>query len=131
MCLLKARAANSGSIVLGMHVMSGTIKIKGGLPPEGESLCKTCRWVHTQRGFRESEEAIFCNFASLRAVHFKVAECSDFENRSVPRKWELEDMALLINVPPARKSTGFHAGTGFAAHAEEEEEEEESVSSME
>jgi len=102
--------------------MSGTIKIKGGLPPEGEALCKTCRWVHMQRGFRESEEAIFCNFANLRAVHFKVAECSDFENRSVPRQWQLEDMALLINVPPARKPTGFGPGAGFAGRGDGDEE---------
>jgi hypothetical protein len=108
--------------------MSGTIKIKGGLPPEGESLCKTCRWVHMQRGFRESEEAIFCNFANLRAVRFKVAECSDFESRMIPQRWELEKVALLINVPEARKPTGFRAVAGFAAQAEDEEE---SVSSME
>ena len=110
--------------------MSGTIKIKGGLPPEGESLCKTCRWVHMQRGFRESEEAIFCNFTNLRPVRFKVADCSDFESRSVPQQWELEKMALLINVPQARKPTGFRSGAGFAG-PEDEQDEDESVSAME
>lgn len=110
--------------------MSGTIKIKGGLPPEGESLCKTCRWVHMQRGFRESEESIFCNFTSLRPINFKVAECTDFESRMLPQRWELEKMALLINVPQARRPTGFHSGAGFAMQ-DEDEDEEESVSSME
>ena len=76
-----------------------------------------------QRGFRESEEAIFCNYTTLRAVTFKVAECTDFESRSVPQQWELEKMALLINVPPARKPTGFRAGTGFAALEEQDEDE--------
>ena len=108
--------------------MSTTIRVKGGLPPEGETLCRTCRWVHMQRGFRESEEAVFCNFTMLREVRFKVAECTDFESRSLPQQWELEKMALLINVPKARKPTGFRSGTGFAAP---EEDEEECVSTME
>jgi len=111
--------------------MSGTIKIRGGLPPEGESLCKTCRWVHMQRGFRESEEAIFCNFANLRSVTFKVAECSDFENRSMPQQWELEQMALLINVPQVRKPTGFRSGAGFTMQDEDEEKEKQTVSETE
>ena len=87
--------------------MSTTIKIKGARPPEGESLCKSCRWVHMQRGFRESEEAIFCNFNALRPIAFKVAECTDFENRSIPQQWELEKLALLINVEPTRRKAGF------------------------
>lgn len=82
-----------------------------------------------QRGFRESEEAIFCNFTNLRPVTFKVAECSDFESRMLPQRWELEKMALLINVPQARNPTGFRTGAGFAT--QEDIEEEESVSSME
>lgn len=100
--------------------MSTTLKIKGARPPEGESLCKSCRFVHMQRGFRESEEAIFCNYDSLRRVHFKVAECTDFENRMVPPKWKLEEMALLINVEPARKKAGFR-GSGPTVVDEEED----------
>ena len=94
--------------------MSLTFKIKGAIPSEGESLCRTCRWVHMQRGFRESEEAIFCNFNALRAVPFKVAECTDFDNRTVPQQWEMEKIALLINNEPARKKAGF-GGSGFTS----------------
>ena len=73
-----------------------------------------------QRGFRESEEAIFCNLTTLRPVLFKVAECTDFESRSLPQQWELEKMALLINVPSARKPTGFRSGVGFSSEEEED-----------
>lgn len=110
--------------------MSITLKIKNGTLVEGESLCRTCRSAHIQKGFRESEEAIFCNFARFRSVPFKVAECTDYENRTVPYRWELEQMALLINVERVRKQAGFTPGTGFAAPAEDEEEED-SVSVME
>jgi len=111
--------------------MTITTKIKWALPPEGETLCRSCRHAHIQRGFRESEESILCGFGSpLRAVPFKVAECTDFADRGVPERWEMERMALLINVPQARKPTGFRSGVGFAAQ-EEDEDEDESVSTME
>ena len=42
--------------------------------------------------------------------------------------WEMERMALLINVPQARRPAGFRSGAGFAI---EDDEEEESISSME
>jgi hypothetical protein len=109
--------------------MSITLKIKNGTLVEGESLCRTCRSAHIQKGFRESEEAIFCNFGHLRAVPFKVAECTDYENRAVPYRWELEKMALLINVDPTRRRAGFKVGTGPAA--DDEDEDEDCVSTME
>ena len=110
--------------------MTITTKIKWALPPEGETLCRTCRHAHIQRGFRESEEAILCGFGSpLRTVLFKVAECTDFSDRCVPERWEMERMALLINVPRARKPTGFRSDAGFAL--QEDEDEDESVSTME
>jgi len=110
--------------------MTITLKIKNGTLVEGESLCRTCRNAHIQKGFRESEEAIFCAWGQLRAVPFKVADCTDYSNRLVPYRWELEKMALLINVDPKRKPAGFRTAPGFAKDAAESEEED-SVSSME
>lgn len=110
--------------------MTITLKIKNGTLIEGESLCRTCRNAHIQKGFRESEEAIFCAWGQLRAVPFKVAECTDHSNRLVPYRSELEKMALLINIDPARKPTGFRPAPGFAKDADHMDEED-SVSSME
>ena len=106
--------------------MSLTTKIKWALPPEREPLCRACRYAHIQRGFSESEEAIFCGFgAQLRPVPFKVAECTDFSSKTVPERWEMERMALILNVPRARKPGGFRSGqAGFAAHDEDEDEDE-------
>ena len=87
--------------------MSTTVTIKDARPQEGEPLCRTCRWVHMQRGFRESEEAIFCDYGTLRPVRFKVAECTNYVDRTIPSRSEMEDMALLINVEPARDKAGF------------------------
>ena len=109
--------------------MAIDLKIKWALPPGGETLCRTCRHAHIQRGFRESEESILCGYGTpLRTVPFKVADCTDYADRCVPERWEMERMALLINVPQARKPAGFRSGAGFAI---EDDEEEESISSME
>ena len=111
--------------------MTITLKIKNGTLVEGESLCRTCRNAHIQKGFRESEEAIFCiSWGPPRAVPFKVADCTDYSNRLVPYRWELEKMALLINVDPKRKPVGFRGET-VVANDVGETEEEDSVSSME
>jgi len=105
--------------------MSIKINIRGGVAVGEESLCSTCRCAHIRRGFRESEEAIFCAFGGeLRPVAFKVAECTDYANRNVPYRYELEQMALLIDVPRARKGAGFKGAAGFAAEPKEEKESE-------
>lgn len=82
---------------------------KNGNFNKDESLCRTCRFGHLQRGFRESEETVFCDYsyAVLRKVPFKVAECTDYVDRTVPTRWEMEKMALIINVEPARDLIGF------------------------
>jgi hypothetical protein len=103
-------------------LMGITIDIKGASAQGEESLCRTCHCAHIRRGFRQSEEAIFCNFGDqLRPVPFKVAECTDYANRNVPHRYELEQMALLINVPRARKKAGFKNDAGFARRPEEED----------
>src|SRR5262249_18731591 len=108
------------------------ITIKDGPPLEGESLCATCAYAHIQRGFRESEENVFCSYGQFRPVRFKVRECTDYCDRTVPTRWEMEKIALVIPTSPARKPAGF-GGLGFwnrsrDAVAGEEEDEFESSS---
>lgn len=93
---------------------------------EGErSLCHACYWSHIQKGFRESEEAVYCCFSRFRAVPFKVVDCTDFSNKNVPTRAQMEDIALIIPTQPRRKVSGFGA-VGFAGeHAEEQAEEDE------
>jgi hypothetical protein len=110
--------------------MSITLRIKNGTLVEGESLCRSCRNAHIQRGFRESEEAIFCALTTpIHAVSFKVADCTDYSNKLVPYRWELEKMALLINIDPARKPFGFRGGADLVS--DNDEDDEDSISSME
>jgi hypothetical protein len=89
-------------------------------PSDGQSLCRTCYWAHSQKGFRESEEVIFCAFGSLRKLPFPVRECTDYLNRTLPTRRQMEDIALIIPTQPARKPAGF-SGAGFSADEDEEE----------
>ena len=88
-------------------------------PGGGESLCRTCYWAHAQRGFRESEDLIFCAFGALRRLPFPVRECTDYLNRTLPTRAQMEKMALIIPSHPVRKQVGF-SGVGFNAVSEDE-----------
>ena len=96
-----------------------TIVMKKTARREGESLCRACYWAHTQKGFRESEEAVFCCFGKFRTVPFEVADCTHVSNRMVPSRQQMENIALIIPREPARKRVGFR-GKGFAAQPESE-----------
>jgi len=85
-----------------------------------ESLCRTRYWVHAQRGFRESEETSFCAFGiELRQVPFKVRDCTDCLNRTLPTRKQMEEIALIIPTEPKRKHGGF-VGMGFVTDADDE-----------
>ena len=76
-------------------------------PGDGQSLCRTCYWAHAQKGFRESEEAIFCMFGPMRKVPFRVRDCTDYMNRTLPTRDQMEKIALIIPTEPARKKLGI------------------------
>jgi hypothetical protein len=101
-----------------------TIVMKKAALSEGESLCRSCYWAHIQKGFRESEEAVFCCFSKFRPVPFSVADCTDFSNKNVPTREQMENIALIIPTKPTRKQTGFR-GTGFGVEKSRQETEDE------
>lgn len=91
-------------------------------PSDGQSLCRTCYWAHAQKGYRQSEEAVFCAFSfELRRVSFQVRDCTDYLNRNLPTRKQMEEIALIIPSEP-RKPAGF-TGMGFVADADAEDEE--------
>jgi hypothetical protein len=109
---------NSGHMPVRKRLMNTIVMKKAAMGAE-RSLCLACYWAHVQKGFRESEEAVYCCFSKFRPVPFKVADCTDFNNKTVPTREQMEDMALIISTQPARKPSGF-AGVGFAAGEEVE-----------
>lgn len=100
-----------------------TIVMKKAALRDEDSLCRASYWAHIQRGFRESEETVFCCFSKFRPVPFKVADCTDFNNKTVPTREQMERIALIVQARPARKRAGF-VRAGFAVGTEEERVEE-------
>jgi hypothetical protein len=64
-----------------------TIKVKGGTPQGSDTLCRTCSYGHIIKGFRATEEEVFCRYFYLeREIHFPVSECTFYEDRRFARR---------------------------------------------
>ena len=86
----------------------GVIKIRNGRPQLTESLCNSCYWAHIQRGFAESEEVILCAFLRpARLVPFKVSQCTDYNDKRVPSKTDMEEIAWIIRTKDVNRPVGF------------------------
>ena len=100
-----------------------TIYVKNGTPLDAQSKCESCLHAHIMRGFRESEEMVYCTVAygpPLR-VPFKVYECSSHLDRNRPTWKQMEDLAIEIQPLSSAKPAGFRRGANDKADDEAEE----------
>jgi hypothetical protein len=84
-------------------------KVYGGTPKGNESRCDTCVYVRLIRGYADSERIVICDrYLEPIRITFKVYECSDYLNRTLPDVDELEKIAweLRPNARPGRQA-GF------------------------
>ena len=85
-----------------------SVIIRNGRPQTTESLCNSCYWAHIQRGFAESEEIILCAFLRpARLVPFKVSQCTDYNDKRVPSKADMEEIAWIIRTKDVNRQVGF------------------------
>ena len=85
-----------------------SIVIRNGKSQASESLCNSCYWAHIQRGFAESEEVILCAFLRQpRAVPFKVSYCTDYSDKRVPSRRDMEEIAWIIRTKDVNRQVGF------------------------
>src|SRR5579864_7584509 len=85
-----------------------TVIIRNGRPQGTESLCNSCYWAHIQRGFADSEEIILCAFLRpARLVPFKVSMCTDYNDKRVPSKSDMEEIAWIIRTKDVSRQVGF------------------------
>ena len=107
MVFLGSQTHNSGRCRLESSGMS-VIKIRNGKAQLTESLCNSCYWAHIQRGFAESEEVILCAFLRpARLVPFKVSQCTDYNDKRVPSKTDMEEIAWIIRTKDVNRNVGF------------------------
>ncbi len=85
-----------------------TIKVRGGTPQGGGTLCQTCSYGHLIKGFRATEEEVFCRYFYLeREIRFPVSECTFYEDRRLASKKEMEDIAWILRTDMPRRRVGF------------------------
>ncbi len=84
------------------------VHIKDGTAGDGVTKCASCTHSHIIRGFRESEELVFCDFASnLIRIPFKVRECTNHQDRSRPDWEQMEKLAIDVQPLTSAKPAGF------------------------
>ena len=59
-------------------------------------------------------------FGPMRKVSFRVRDCTDYMNRTLPTRAQMEKIALIISTEPTRKKLGF-SGVGFSNDSEKED----------
>jgi hypothetical protein len=95
--------------------------IRSGKPQTTESLCNSCYWAHIQRGFAESEEIILCAFLrQSHAVPFKVSYCTDYNDKRVPSKADMEEIAWTIRTKDVNRQVGFANEVEIESREEDE-----------
>jgi hypothetical protein len=98
-----------------------TVIIRNGRPQGTESLCNSCYWAHIQRGFADSEEIILCVFLRpARLVPFKVSQCTDYNDKRVPSKSDMEEIAWIIRTKDVNRPVGFASEAGAEPKPEDE-----------
>ena len=98
------------------------VVIRNGKLQVSESLCNSCYWAHIQRGFAESEEVILCAFLRpARIVPFKISQCTDYNDKRIPSKSEMEEIAWIIRTKDVNRQVGFAKQEEEQQNANEEE----------
>ena len=90
------------------------IRVIGGSPEGSDSLCKTCTLGHVIKGFRASEELVFCRFFFIdREIHFPVRECTFYEDRRLASKKDMEEIAWMLTTIKPTRHVGFASAVQF------------------
>lgn len=107
-------AISEASSFLEMESVVVTIRVKGGTPEEGSSLCVSCSWGTVRSGFRAAEVETFCRIVEHSPhVPFKVRECSSYEDRRIPSLYRMEKIGWVLLTKSAGRSIGFVTSAKF------------------
>jgi hypothetical protein len=84
------------------------IKVKDGTPVGNYSICNTCSWGLVMKGFRTSEELVYCMRPYPDViVPFPVRECSSYDDKTLPSKEDMEKTAWILLSKQINRKVGF------------------------
>ena len=88
--------------------------MKDGTPQGVEPLCVTCRWAHIVKGFGASQESIRCtSLAYDPPVPFPVSQCSSYDDKRIPSRRDMEQVAWVLLTKKAGRTIGFVTARQF------------------
>lgn len=70
------------------------IKVRDGTPKTATSLCVSCRYATVIKG-SNFQYMIRCHRIE-QMVRFPVSECSEYENKSMPTQYDMEQIAWIV-----------------------------------
>ena len=77
-------------------------------------MCQTCRWAHIVKGFSASQEQIRCKWLRKHPmVPFPVSECSSYDDKRLPSRWDMEQIAWVLLTKKAGRPIGFVTAKQF------------------
>ena len=113
-CFNSRGTTRSAGALLRKETVTVTIKVKGGTPAGSDTLCRTCSRAHIIKGFRATEEEVFCrNFYIERQIRFSVSECSAYEDKRLANKTAMEEIAWFLTTRTPGRSVGFVSAAQF------------------
>jgi hypothetical protein len=75
-------------------------------------LCETCSKAHIEKGYRESEEIVFCTATWYEhQVPFRVRQCSGYQEIKRQTLKQMEDIAWDIPADGRKRTAGFVPAT--------------------
>ena len=83
-------------------------KVYGGTPIGNDSRCDTCTHARIIQGYAESEKIVLCTslYDPIR-IPFKVSQCTDYNDKRVPSKTDMEEIAWIIRTKNVNRQVGF------------------------
>lgn len=82
--------------------------IRNGTPLHGEPLCETCAHAHIERGYRESEELVFCQLTyPSHRVPFPIQSCSGYTETKRQTLAQMEKIAWVLDSKGYTRKLGF------------------------
>lgn len=84
------------------------LKVKDGTPVGNYPICNTCSWGLVMKGYRTSEELVYCRLTYPDVlVPFPVRECTNYINRTLPSKEDMEKTAWILLSKQINRKVGF------------------------
>lgn len=82
--------------------------LRDGTPVYGPSLCETCTHAHIQKGYRTSEELVFCKLEyPMHRVPFPVRDCTSYLDKTRQNLQHMERIAWMLSPQGGKRMAGF------------------------